>query len=123
MGIFQVRGKLAAISSPRTFVTVSKWLVDTGSEFSWVPRRLLKKAGVVVTKKDVPFMMANGETITRQVGYAILCTKGFETVDEVVFGEAGDPTLLGARTLEGFGASVDAGRKRLLATGPHPAAA
>jgi hypothetical protein len=43
-------------------------------------------------------------------------------VDEVVFGEPGDLTLLGARTLEGFGAAVDARRKRLVAAGPHLAA-
>jgi hypothetical protein len=30
--------------------------------------------------------------------------------------------LLGSRTLEGFGAMVDARRKKLVAAGPHPAA-
>ena len=53
-------------------------------------------------------------------GYAILRAGGFETVDEVVFGQPGDLALLGARTLEGFGAAVDPSKKRLVAAGPHP---
>jgi predicted aspartyl protease len=56
------------------------------------------------------------------VGYAVLRAAGFETVDEVVFAEPGDLNLLGSRTLEGFGATVDARRKRLVASGPHVAA-
>jgi hypothetical protein len=47
---------------------------------------------------------------------------GFETVDEVVFGHAGDLTLLGARTLAGFGATIDPRRKRLAPAGAHLAA-
>ncbi len=66
--------------------------------------------------------MASGQEITRSAGYAILRSGGFETVDDVVFGQEGDLTLLGARTLEGFRASVDSRRKRLVAAGPHPAA-
>lgn len=66
--------------------------------------------------------MANGAVITRDVGYALLKVNGFETVDEIVFAEDGDLNLLGARTLEGFGAIIDAGRKQLVASGPHPAA-
>ena len=44
------------------------------------------------------------------------------TIDEVVFGEPGDQLLLGARTLEGFNASVDPKRKKLVASGPLTAA-
>lgn len=43
----------------------------------------------------------------RPVGYAILAAEGFETADEVVFAEPGDRTLLGVRTIEGFGVVVD----------------
>ena len=41
---------------------------------------------------------------------------------EVVFGRTGDLALLGAHTLEGFNASVDLRRKRLVPSGPIPAA-
>ena len=47
----------------------------------------------------------------------------FETIDEVVFAKFGDLNLLGARTLEGFGAAVDPQKRKLVAAGPIPAAA
>ena len=56
--------------------------------------------------------MANGEVITRDIGYAIIKVNGFETVDEIVFAHSGDLNLLGSRTLEGFGAIVDARKKQ-----------
>jgi hypothetical protein len=43
-------------------------------------------------------------------------------MEEVVFAQPGDLSLLGARTLEGFNAVVDARKKRLVAAGPIPAA-
>jgi hypothetical protein len=41
----------------------------------------------------------------------------------VVFGEAGDLVLLGARTLEGLNLRVEPMAKRLVDAGPAPAAA
>lgn len=90
---------------------------------TWLPADFLHSLGVTVFKRDQPFLMANGQQITRHVGIALLRTGEFKTVDEVVFGHAGDLTLLGARTLEGFNAVVDLRRRRLVAAGPMPAAA
>jgi len=103
-------------------IHVEKILVDTGSEYTWVPAEMLEKIGIEPRKKDMAFIMANGQTITRNIGYAILQTSGFETVDEVVFGQSGDLKLLGARTLEGFAAVIDPRKKKLVAAGPLPAA-
>jgi len=122
VGVFHVDCVAAGIGRPRKFVRVEGLLVDTGSEFTWMPASVLAGAGVRVAKKDLEFVMANGQTITRSTGYAILRSDDFETVDEVVFGQAGDLTLLGARTLEGFGATVEPRKKRLVAAGPHFAA-
>lgn len=122
MGVFYVDCELVNIRLPKKRVAVAKLLVDSGSEYTWIPAETLKQLGVTVAKKDQPFQMANGMVITRQVGYAIVRATGFETVDEVVFAEPGDLNLLGARTLEGFGAVVDARKKRLVAAGPRPAA-
>ena len=121
MGVFRVDCEVKNIRTGRK-ATVRKLLVDTGSEFTWVPRNVLKRLGTKVAKKDQPFVMANGQAVTRPVGYAILRAAGFETVDEVVFAEPGDLNLLGSRTLEGFGATVDPRRKRLVAAGPQPVA-
>ena len=122
MGTFRVNAEIINTRQPARKVAAPQLLVDSGSEFTWVPEAMLKKAGIRVVKKDVPFLMAKGQTITRSIGYAIVRAAGFETVDEVVFGQSGDLSLLGSRTLEGFGALVDAQNKKLVAAGPHPAA-
>ena len=101
---------------------VCKFLVDTGSEFSRVPGEVLEKIGVKREKKDLEFVMANGQRVTRSVGFAIVRAGGTFTVDEVVFAEKGDMALLGARSLEGLNLLVDSARKRLVAAGPLPAA-
>ena len=103
-------------------VSIEQLIVDTGSEFTWLPENVLSEIGIKVEKRDEKFQMANGAVITRDIGYAILRVDGFETVDEIVFAQAGDLNLLGARTLEGFGAVIDAEKKRLVAAGPHLAA-
>ncbi|MBI3098986.1 MAG: hypothetical protein HYY93_12205 [Planctomycetes bacterium] len=122
MGTFRIDGEILSTAPKAAPNAVPQMLVDCGSEFTWVPEPILRKAGVRVVKKDLAFSMANGQTVTRSAGYAILRAGGFETVDEVVFAQPGDLTLLGARTLEGFGANVDARRRRLVASGPHIAA-
>ena len=76
-------------------------LVDTGSELTWLPEEMLTGIGITHRRKRV-FMTADGKRLTRSVGYAVLRVGDFETIDEVVFAEKGDMTLLGARTVEGF---------------------
>ena len=61
------------------------------------------------------FLTATGQRVTRDIGYAILASEGFETTDEVVFAEPGDMILLGVRTIEGFGVLVDNVGHRLVA--------
>ena len=97
-------------------------MVDTGAEISWLPEAELKSVGIEVFKKDQPFVMASGHQVTRDVGIAVIQCGEFKTVDEVVFAKDGDLRLLGARTIEGFNATVDPRRKRLVAAGPVPAA-
>ncbi len=101
---------------------VPKLLVDTGSEFTWLPATRLESIGVTREKKDVQFVMANGNVITRHVGFAILHVEKHFTIDEVVFAEPGDLLLLGARTLEGLNLMVNSRQKCLVAAGPLPAA-
>ena len=98
-------------------------LVDTGSEYTWIPGKALEEIGIQREKKDLTFVMANGAQITRSVGFAILYVDDHFTIDEVVFAEEGDLLLLGARTLEGMSLMVDARAKKLVASGPLPVAA
>ena len=101
---------------------IPRALVDTGSEYTWIPEKTLQKIGINVEKKDLAFTMANGERITRSVGFAIIRIDKYFTIDEVVFAEPGDMTLLGARTLEGLSLVVDPRKKKLVAAGPLRAA-
>ena len=122
MGIFYVDCIIENIKFSEKSILLKKLLVDTGAEYSWIPESDLKKILTKPTKKDIPFVMANGQLVTREVGYAILKVDKFETVDEVVFAKPGDMKLLGARTIEGFAAVVDARKKKLVAAGPLPVA-
>ena len=122
MGTFHIKCRVEnAVERSRSAV-VSNVLVDTGSEYTWIPTRTLEKLGIEREKKDVPFIMANGQLVTRSVGFAIIRVDKCFTIDEVVFAEKGDLLLLGARTLEGLNLTVDERRKKLVAAGPIPVA-
>src|SRR6267378_3659011 len=107
MGIFRVEVQIAKPGTEPDFRPAGALIVDTGSEVSWVRDEKLREAGVEVRKPGQRFQMANGETIERDVGYAIIRSEAFETIDEVVFAHDEDLELLGARTIEGFNARVD----------------
>jgi predicted aspartyl protease len=80
-------------------------LVDTGSQLTWLPGELLRQADILPRRKR-GFVTVTKQSVTRDVGYAILAAEGFETTDEVVFAEPAH-MVLGVRTLEGFGVAVD----------------
>jgi len=96
-------------------------LVDTGSEYSWIPRDLLENLGVGV-ERALRFRTADGRVVHRVMGYAIVHAGGTRTSDEVVFAEPGDMVLLGAHTLEGLNLRIDLQAKQLVPAGPVPAA-
>jgi predicted aspartyl protease len=121
MGTFRMDCEIEHIRTGKT-AAVKGLLVDTGAELSWLPQEVLARLGTAIAKKDQQFVMANGQAITRSIGYVILRAGCFETVDEVVFGQPGDMAILGSHTLEGFGAVVDPRRKKLVAAGPYPVA-
>lgn len=122
MGTFSVPGRISNIVDRSRAIELPKLLVDTGSEYTSVTGKLLEEIGIAREKKDLHFMMASGEQVTRSVGFAILHVENAFTIDEVVFAEPGDLLLLGARTLEGLNLTVDSRLKRLVAAGPLPAA-
>jgi len=122
MGMFHIGARIENIVDRSKGASLSRMLVDTGSEYTWVPGQTLAKLGVEREKKDLEFVLANGQKITRSVGFAIIRVAKNLTVDEVVFAEKGDLQLLGARSLEGLSLVVDSRRKKLVAAGPLPAA-
>ena len=123
MGTLYTECTIANPADRARCAVVPKLLVDTGSEFSWVAERTLEELGIAREKKDVAFVLANGQQIARSVGFAIIRVGEHFTIDEVVFAETGDLQLLGARTLEGLNLTIDPARRRLVGAGPLPAAA
>src|SRR3972149_1963541 len=92
MGTFYTKCIIENHIKRKKSVTIPKILVDTGSEYTWIPGEMLHKI------------------------------EEYFTIDEVVFGEEGDMLLLGARTLEGLNLTVDSRLKKLVAAGPLPVA-
>ena len=101
---------------------VPKVVVDTGSELTWINREYLATIGVRTEKRGRRFVMANGQEITRSIGFAVIRIGDELTTDEVVFAEPGDLQLLGARTPEGLNMKGDSRGKKLVASGPQIAA-
>ena len=122
MGTFYVKCKIENPVDRTRSAIVTKVLVDTGSEYSWVSMRTLERIGIRPEKKDIAFVLANGQQVTRSVGFAIIRLDKFFTIDEVVFAEPSDLQLLGARTLEGLNLTIAPGQRKLVASGPLPAA-
>jgi predicted aspartyl protease len=123
MGTFHVDCTIENLVDRGRTTAVSGMLVDTESEDTWVPSSVLQQIGVKREQKDLTFVMANGQHVTRSIGFAIVRTGDAFTVDEVVFAEEGDLLLLGSRSLKGMNLTVDPAGKRLVAAGPLPAGA
>ena len=123
MGTFYTECAVSSHADREKRVEVPKVLVDTGSELSWIAEGTLLNIGVTPEKRAVEFSMADGSTVNREIGFALVYVAGRVTTDEVVFAKEGDLQILGARTLEGLNLVVDPARKRLVAAGPLPAAA
>ncbi len=90
MGAFFIRCKLENSVDRSKSAVIPRILVDTDSAYTWVPTATLEKIGIKREKKDLLFVMANGQQITRSVGFAIIRLDKFFTIDEVVFAEKGD---------------------------------
>lgn len=59
-------------------------LVDTGSELTWLPKETLLQIALEPVRKRT-LRTATNQIVQREVGYAILRSEGYETIDEVVF--------------------------------------
>ncbi|HTL56291.1 MAG TPA: retroviral-like aspartic protease family protein [Candidatus Limnocylindrales bacterium] len=122
VGTFYVECRIENVSNRSKGATLPKLLVGTGSEYTWVSKEILEELGIQREKRDVEFLMANGQKVKRSVGFAIVRLEKNFTVDEIVFAEKGDLLLLGSRSLEGLNLTVDPQKKKLVAAGPVPAA-
>jgi hypothetical protein len=54
-------------------------MVYTDAEATWINATLLEAIGIERRKKDLAFQLANGQIITRSVGYAVLPSNSRKT--------------------------------------------
>ena len=111
MSISKVELEVANIASPRKKERL-EFLVDSGAIFSVVPAAVLRKLGVKPRERQ-EFRLANGDKIVRRKGSALFRYNGRTGVADVIFGEKGDATLLGAFTLESLGLALDPLKREL----------
>jgi predicted aspartyl protease len=71
VGTFFTRCTLANPADWERSVTIQKLLVDTGTECTWVPAKALERIGIQRVKATT-FVLANGQDVTRQVGFAVI---------------------------------------------------
>jgi clan AA aspartic protease len=112
MGMFNVKVKLASLSAPGEIEEVSL-LVDTGATLFWIPREILERLGVTVYSR-LPFTLADGHRLERDVSAVLLTIDGRKAPAQVAFGEPGEEAVLGATALEGLGLMVDPVAKKLV---------
>ena len=89
--------------------------VDTGSTFTAVPRELLLRLGVPVTRSALA-SPADGSSAPVDIGTAVIRLEGQEFPTQVIFAEEGEPSLLGVVTLEEALLAVDPVAGRLVPT-------
>lgn len=122
MGIFRTTIEISSLTAPERRRELADVMVDTGSEYNWIPTEILLDLGIAPVRID-RFETADGRVIEREVGFAMLYAGGRSSPTIVVFAGDGDLVLLGAYGLEGLNLRVDLGRKELVPAGPVPAAA
>ena len=89
--------------------------VDSGSTITAVPKELLHRLGVPVTR-SVQATLADGSSATVDVGETLIRLEGQEFHTFVIFAEEGEPSLLGVVTLEQALLAVDPVAGRLIPT-------
>jgi predicted aspartyl protease len=121
MGIFRTTIGVANVARPGDRRDLADVLVDTGSEYNWIPYTVLEQLRIAPVRVD-RFETADGRVLERAVGFALITAGGRTMGSVVVFGEPSDMTLLGAIGLESLNLRVDLARKELVPAGPVPVA-
>lgn len=88
-------------------------LVDTGATYTWIPRPVLERLGIVPAFKR-EFLLADGTRIQRDVAQALARIDGQSLYTLCIFGDEASEPLLGVVTLGEFGLGVDPVNRRLI---------
>ena len=120
--VFRTTLGVAAIADPTYRRELANVVVDSASEYSWIPGSVLTEIGIQPVRR-AQFESADGRLFERHVGFAILDVDRNSSPTIVVFARASDTVLLGSHGLEGMNLRIDLARNKLVSAGPIPAAA
>ncbi len=90
-----------------------RFLVDSGAEYSVVPRTVLSGMGIS-PYRVVKIVLADGQTLEREAADAYFEYLGERAPSPVIFGEEADELLLGVVTLENLGFMLDPLQRRII---------
>lgn len=111
MGLTTLELEVGNVARPDVTETLD-FLVDSGAIYSVVPAPVLDRLGIVPLAEQ-QFRFADGTKIVRRKGGAFFRYGDAVGVADVIFGEPGDATLLGAFTLEALGLALDPLKREL----------
>ena len=111
MGLTVLELEVGNDSNPEV-TEILDFLVDSGAIYSVVPSPVLQKLGIRPLGEQV-FRLADGTKILRKKGGAFFKFGDKFGVADVILGEEGDSTLLGALALEALGLALDPIRREL----------
>jgi predicted aspartyl protease len=121
MGIFRTTVAIAHVTRPDERRELTDVIVDTGSQYNWVPYSVLEALRIEPMRVD-RFETADGRILERAIGFALLSAGGRTMGTVVVFAQPGDKTLLGVIGLESLNLKLDLARRELVPAGPVPVA-
>lgn len=112
MGITTISASIINIEDPHKKVS-GKFIIDTGAAYTVVPQIQVKKLNLKPVKIQ-EFSLADGTTVKRKLGFAMVEIDGHRAPSTVVIGEKDDSPLIGVITLENMGLMVDPFRRKLI---------
>ncbi len=111
MGLTTIELEIANVADPEQTERL-EFLIDSGAIYSVVPAVVLQRLGIKpIAQQD--FRLADGTKISRRKGVALFRYQDKIGGADVIFGEEGDATLLGAFTLEALGLGLDPLKREL----------
>ena len=105
MGLTYVNVSIANPINPKRLKR-KKLLADSGALYSIIPKQILRSIRIRPYATET-FTLADGSTITREVGAVFLGINGRKAPSPVIFGEKNDGALLGVIALESLGFTID----------------
>ena len=118
---FRTTISVASLAAPNYRRELGELVVNTESEYNWLPSGLLLELGIRPARVE-RFEIATGRVVEREVGFALIYAGGRSTATPVVFAGDADAVMLGAIALEGLNVCIDVARRALVPAGPVPVA-